>query len=319
MAPPVESLTYRDREEVLGMEIKTIGDRTDYRFGHPTEAVEWLKSQDGRTSNRKQGDSYRWNSGGRDYALSYEWTGNATAQEVFGLAQTGWHTGTDDIVTRLESVKRHEVEATGGYYWDTTGLQFDVGQVLSGEPECWLEQQMRPAKKAVSICVNIVASAMIDGAKLARRGAAIIALVDTLQDAGYIVELTALGGFENVTNHKYVFCWFDFGTSPLDLDAAALVLAHPGWMRHAGIALMDCATGTDGGRSRSGTKNRAGICKDLSYREQESFDLYIPAANCSYSTGGELADEADAAKWVAKQIEAVQRREMNAAKDDYLG
>lgn len=245
------------------------------------------------------------------YARKTAWCGNSTLSDAMKLAATGWHVGTDDILNKLDAIKHDETMEQRGYQWDVVGQQFDIGAVLSGEPECWLKEDYQPTRKFVSICINLSLSGGISENALTRRGAAVIALVDKLQDEGYIVELKAVQGIDclftppNGTG-KHHYHWLNFGMSPLDLDEASFVLAHPAFFRQMGFALMDITTQHSECASNC-------YCKDIPAEMQKQFNVYIPTGDLRNKNGNDINNEADCAKWVQEVIDGLRGEEHQKA------
>ena len=271
--------------------------RTDLFFNSTTDTIDWLLKEEGdKQGVRRRGisGSYGWTLNvGRYNKQRDEWSGNACWSDMVEWARTGWKVGTDDIINMIDQVEHIQTEELGGYQRNVTGQFFDVGLVIEGEPECWFEQELEPTRKVVSICCNISSSGGLDSIKLARRGSAIIALVDQLQTAGYIVELTAVSGLAQ--DKKTAFAWWNFGTTPLDLDSAALVLAHPGWFRIVGHNIAQCANNDP----------YDNYCKEIDVSEQEKYTIYIPSSDLRTADGSKLSGAEDAAVWVHEQISHV--------------
>jgi hypothetical protein len=287
------------------MEITCRGSVTNARFKHPIEAIDWLETQrrdksEEKRARRAANGSYGWDLNSEDHSYHYQdkrdFNQYADYSDIKKLALTGWQVGTDDIVSQVTDIKHAEMDMLKGYAMDVEGQFFDIGMVISGEPECWFKPAKKPVKKVVSICVNIAGSGGVDASSLARRGAAILALVDRLQELNYIVELTAVCGAEHADNKNISFAWFEFGTTPLDIDAAALTLAHTGWFRVACFALTECCGGGDPGQY---------YCKELDRDERKKFNIYIPSGDIRNKDGQTLNSAKDAAVWVQDQIEKI--------------
>jgi len=76
---------------------------------------------------------------------------------------------------------------------NVSGLFFDVGLVLSGEPEAWLEttqtEEALQGPKLVTIGLNATVSFYVSGETIQQRGAAVLALVQLLEAAGRSVRV----------------------------------------------------------------------------------------------------------------------------------
>jgi hypothetical protein len=120
---------------------------------------------------------------------------------------------------------------------DVVGDFFDIGTVLSGEPECWWREEMAPQRDTIRIESNFVLSANISEDMLMNRGGAIVALCDSLADAGYGVDLRMVAGIE----YRRQYFMVDVGVSckPLDIDSVAFCLAHPATLRRLIFGLME--------------------------------------------------------------------------------
>jgi len=111
-------------------------------------------------------------------------------RSCFHAALTGWPEG----LARVKDLSEALLQKVGSamlketYSPSETGLFFDVGLVLSGEPEAWLEvsQTEETAKgiKLVTIGLNCTVSCGIDARVIRERGAAVLALVQLLEQAG---------------------------------------------------------------------------------------------------------------------------------------
>jgi len=120
---------------------------------------------------------------------------------------------------------------------DVIGDFFDIGTVLSGEPECWWREELSPQKDTIRIECAFSLSASISEDMLMNRGGAVVALCDSLADAGYGVDLRMVAGIEYSGNYFMV----DVGVSckPLDIDSVAFCLAHPATLRRLVFGLME--------------------------------------------------------------------------------
>jgi hypothetical protein len=126
-----------------------------------------------------------------------------------------------------------------GWAYDVTGAAYDVGEYLSGVPECWLAPQMIASRPCITIAANIVSSAGIPARALEMRGAAVVALAMALQAAGYAVRVYAIQGMyvESDRDVWHRVCLTDDNGGPLDTDRLLFALAHPSASRQLGYSL----------------------------------------------------------------------------------
>jgi hypothetical protein len=111
-------------------------------------------------------------------------------QTCRAAALTGWPEGLAKVKALSEALLQ---KVGSGMLKETyapceTGLFFDVGLVLSGEPEAWLEvsqtEETAKGTKLVTIGLNCTVSCVIEAKVIRQRGAAVLALVQLLEQAG---------------------------------------------------------------------------------------------------------------------------------------
>ena len=76
--------------------------------------------------------------------------------------------------------------------WDVTGEQVDSGTFLTGEPECFMifNKTVGEGLGIVNILCNAAASCGIPTELIENRGAALLSLIDVLEDLGFRVRVT---------------------------------------------------------------------------------------------------------------------------------
>lgn len=124
-----------------------------------------------------------------------------------------------------------------GWIRDVTGDFFDVADFLSGEPEVFRREELNEKKMVVPVYANFSMSHNIPNDVIKNRGCAIIALVDELQRAGFIAELSLV--FGSRYNAVYRYIKINISQDPVDLDAAAFVLANPMCLRRVYLAFLE--------------------------------------------------------------------------------
>lgn len=81
--------------------------------------------------------------------------------------------------------------------YDVTGLDFDMGMYMSGEPECWYDYTPKPEPNICRIGVNLSAHAFVSKQSMAYRGAMIASVIDCLEQSGTRCEIWVLYGNVN--------------------------------------------------------------------------------------------------------------------------
>jgi hypothetical protein len=148
--------------------------------------------------------------------------------------QHGWQKGIDAVnatASRLEkevgaSVMREVFNPA------VSGQFFDVGLVLSGEPECWLESdQDEKGSKCITISINASVSLCISTQTIIDRGAALCALVKLLETNGKSVKVVYGIGMHVDPSYKgdVIRCEVVLKSEgqPLDIDSLAFWLLCP--------------------------------------------------------------------------------------------
>jgi len=236
------------------------------------------------------------------------WDFKAGWDGAVSLSMTGWRAGTADIMSKVKDIQNRDTTERGGFMWDVTGEILDVGAYCMGEPEHWLQPMEVESAPIFRICVNICCSCNVTADQFKNRGAAIIALVEKLQESGGIVELDVVmvdngakgsGGTE-ARRMGRVEAWHHFGASPLDVDMASFAIGHPAYFRRLMFGVIEVATKATGGCGIYGSVG------DLKQIEAEQYDVYCPGGYSADGNGIREFNTIDgAADWVNRTAEKV--------------
>ena len=178
------------------------------------------------------------------------WCNTQSMEEAMGLALKGWPEGlakvcpfADKLMGKLASRIQRET-----YEPAVIGAFFDVGIVLSGEPECWLsevqtEQEGGAGSKVVTVSVSISAAGVMSSQQIEHRGGAVMALVQLLELAGKSVRVVAVLGAEwgsgNICDSTVVL---KEASAPLNADQLAFWLVSPDALRRLAFAVREKLT-----------------------------------------------------------------------------
>lgn len=146
---------------------------------------------------------------------------------------SGWKES-EGMKVSAEIMDLIEAHPSYGIQYGVTGDYIDMGACLAGVPECWGQVVEEPkAMKKVRVFVNAAISSIVDSRTIENRGAAIMALIDSLRDNGFFVEITLGFRSENVPYlEKIVDIRITFLTdNGYSRDALAFCVGHPGMMR----------------------------------------------------------------------------------------
>lgn len=232
-----------------------------------------------------------------------EWNGNVTFDDAVNLAKFGWKEGAKSLAKFQHSLAPNCGEKET-YNWDTTGLYFDIGAVVSGVPECWLDTVLEPSQHCVSICASIGFNRGIEADAIMRRGAAICALIDALENSGVRIALSVYHG-THCNRHASCSMFIDLKhhDQPLDLDRVAFCLAHPAMQRRLTFAWKECQD--------ANFRWRLGINTEDSYGYSIDRPECLPAEALFLSAGSCDFDSDDKARaWLAKTIAEFQQKDL---------
>lgn len=205
------------------MLLNDTGRRWSVQFNDLPEMAEYIRSTPrvwSQTSSTDNPASASW-----DLDAGYDGTVKAMVQ--------GWPEGLEAISADMAALPSGAVyEKEHGF----AGELPDVPRFLSGDPRCMIHRgKVHKPTQVMSLAVSISCSGATSARAMQLYGAAVSAIIDRLEARHVRVELTA--------------CWISgqVGCSwivkraedPLDLNAIAFSLAHPGSYRRIGLAIME--------------------------------------------------------------------------------
>lgn len=243
---------------------------------------------------------------------STSWCGGvATVSDACDTMVAGY----DDVLPVIASVRDRVRERMGAvdtsiFTFDSAvyGTRLDVGSYLADSPNCFLqfeEDMDKRSTKFVRILVDTTFSAMVKAEDIKTRGAAVVALCDTLNLCGYTTEVWAVstngGTWGTGGKHELaVMLPVQRAGEPWDVRSAMFPLAHPGFLRRLVFGVMESMTA--GERKAFGVPN-AGYGSVISCRKGSLADEQCGGADIICSTNeGEIKDiTRDPVKWVLTQ------------------
>jgi hypothetical protein len=148
--------------------------------------------------------------------------------------RAGWQEGVDAVNAQTLAIERIVGASVlrETYAPETTGLFFDVGLVLTGEPECWLQTvDEDTGSKVVTVSINACISGAVDKRVIIKRGAAVCALVKLLESQGKSVRVVYGMGlnvnFERTGDKLQLSVTLKREGETLDIDTLAFWLVCP--------------------------------------------------------------------------------------------
>lgn len=218
----------------------------------------------------------------RDDRLGFR--GSSSFEEALDWARNGWAPGrsavlelVDKFVDRISADVIKEVDS-----FDVAGDELDVGAFLDGAPECfvasWDADGLRE-RLPIRIAFNPGVNCGITTEAIVKRGAAIAALVELLEIAGFSVDLVADHFCSNYgsTHRFHVAIELKQAGAGLDGDRLAFALVCPSFLRRLIFGFQEMESDT--------VRQRMGFYTGGAYGHQEDnpamlepgsgVDLYI--------------------------------------------
>lgn len=165
-----------------------------------------------------------------------DWYGGLSYEAALTALREGQPISTSELDSARARIKLRTVE-TIDTELAVSGAVPDVATYLTGQPECMIA--FAPVEKPVrtiTIAYNVSANCEIASEVLYARGAAITAIVDSLETRGIRCKLIA---YEAVNNRYFIGVLVKQHDQPLDLSRVAFT-AHPSYLRRIMFAAEEC-------------------------------------------------------------------------------
>lgn len=177
-----------------------------------------------------------------------EWYGFKTRnayKEALELSEKGWPEGWERIQQIAEEMRPDipaPVSIRRRKRWRDEGDGVDVQRMYSGHfDRMWQtsEREGRLGPRVISIVSIFGGNCGRSVEQLFNNGATAVALTDVLENAGYRVELAAAYAGDSNDGQVLNVVRLKEADEPMEPNALAAVLAHSGWFRTFGIAVLD--------------------------------------------------------------------------------
>jgi hypothetical protein len=234
-----------------------------------------------------------------------DWAGSASFDDAVQLVHR-WNEGAKDIDTmRAEMVKGAAKVITRTVRRPVPPGRVDVAGVAARNPNAGFIARKRTTRtkagsKVVRVLVNVSASSQVSPEAIKRRGAAILALVDMLQERGLRVEILATcpNAESGMLDYRWTVKDANANTS---LGALAFGLAHPSMLRRIVFSLMECED--DKVRRAFGVHAGYGTVTEspMGAVVKAEGGIYLPMMR----TDGQWASNETAREWVRAEVERV--------------
>lgn len=237
------------------------------------------------------------------------WNGGESWNGTLELARNGWPQGLRDVeALRADIHATGETRITQEVAYDVAGDEADIARMLSGEPE--FMRRFEPTEvpscgRVVKVVCNVVANGSVTPDELVMRGAAAIALVDCLENAGARCEVVLAFRSNSSGRNLDYFATVKRAQDSTDPDTLAFALAHPAVLRRLIFSLMEQMP--EGDRRNWNVGCGYGHAQDVDAKDRG--DVYIP----SLSRGGTFSSMDLARRWVASEVARVLAKDKAAA------
>lgn len=243
---------------------------------------------------------------GRSYFYG-ETTSLAQACEV---AAQGWHEVRpliDATISEVRSTLRHTGALVPQFRWDVSGGEVAVPLYLAGEPEHLRDAFLVPSLgRTVRIAIQTSTSGGVDSSTILKRGAAVLALVEALQELRVGVEVWAINSISGWDGGVRL----TEASMPFDTASIAFAIAHPAMQRRVFFALQEheqdaarlgCVLGGGYGGDSRGFGYYNGTASKEFLTEME-FDVHVTSG----SSGGLVGNmDTNPAEWVRRTLDGL--------------
>lgn len=170
------------------------------------------------------------------------WGGTATYEDAQRLVREGWPEGRALLDKAVQAIaplaQAKQRMACQGY--DVAGAYPNVPMAVAGEPACMVTigEQERATRPYVRFHLSCSASGGISAETIQARGAAVLAWIDALEQAGARCEIML--HFKAKGSHYAGFtCLVKRAEEHLDIDRLAYVLVNPAMLRRHAFAFIE--------------------------------------------------------------------------------
>ena len=208
-------------------------------------------------------------------AEHHEWSGGCTIAQVMERLKYGNPEYTQAFLDGIEDEGLYAEDNTG-IGMDVEGVAYDMGAVVEDVPECCLTHGYPEPHRMLKMCVDITFDCSIDTGTIRRRGVAIVNLINTLIQMGYIldVDIMYIHDSHNLVGGRNMYEFFKLNTQTQCISEVAFYMT-PEFMRVLCFAITEIHEGRLGGDIEIGGDARGEIEKDFLKAMQEEGTFFI--------------------------------------------
>lgn len=177
------------------------------------------------------------------------WNGSTTFAQAIDLARTGWTAGRADLSAAVTALAA-SADARPRWTWtlEPAGARPLVPAALAGAPAAMMQFRRSLTQAPVlHIKVESFVSCGVNASAVIARGAALCALIDSIEHQGIRVELTLWGDWsgwsgktrKDMNTRHLCTVRLKAPDEPLDMDRIAFALGHPACQRRLVFRLQE--------------------------------------------------------------------------------
>lgn len=232
-----------------------------------------------------------------------KWTETRSYDEAMVLARDGWKEGIAkaDVLSRAITTKMGSMIRKMHLRPDVEGCAFDVGAIVTNEPECWIRPQYKIQKgnsaKIIRICVNVSASAGVPTSVMIARGSVAVALIRLLEQSGKRVEVFVMDSAENRgSGERYEhYVLIKRADQALDLARMIFACADPSMLRRVMFRLYERMPAA----FQSNFFGYGSPCEAIHFPEDKKPDILIGHAHLH---DVQWSSESSAIAWIKEKL-----------------
>lgn len=167
------------------------------------------------------------------------WRGTASMSDAIKLANDGWKTGVEQSKEILEIIHADNAEQKQSVY-GVAGGRVNVGKMLSGNPLHMKRKAKQPAKRVITLLVDIAMIATITAETAILKAACIAAIVDLLEMKQYSCDIIAVASTADVNTDaaaSHTTVRIKSAGEALNINDLVFALGHPSMQRRFHFAL----------------------------------------------------------------------------------
>lgn len=188
--------------------------------------------------------------------------GDTNLENTLIAMDYGLKSYTEYFLDNLDEINS-EQDGADGMFMDYEGFAYDMGAVVSGEPECCVNMNQLAPTPVINICVDISFCWNVPAKEIMNRGIAITNLINTLLTKKYIVNLEFV--HYNIQSDMNTYLRTKIDTTTISISTIAMLCSPQFFRQISWVSIDECREkNSDCGRGNSilNKKQREMLSKD---------------------------------------------------------